>query len=218
VDAVGFNSQNVEFLDFDLHGLKNDFLVFAGEFVGGDSVNFLGGKWRRNLFDDAAEAGGKGMDLIWVERDWLECGCGLAFGIVGIRGEAEADCAFVSLFGLGVELGEAGEAADDKGQDAGGHGIEGTEVSDGALAEKAAGAGDDIVRGESGGFVDDENGVHGIERLGQLVFNKEASQTRDLFARKMRGRSRGSPRFLAAQKKLARNDIETEHLLRKGTL
>jgi len=59
-----------------------------------------------------------------------------------------------------VELGQAREAAHNQRENAGGHGVEGTEVSDGALAQNTAGAGNYIVRGEARGFIDDDDGVH----------------------------------------------------------
>ena len=43
-------------------------------------------------------------------------------------------------------------------------------------------------------------------------FDKEASQTRELLRRKGRDASRGSPRSLAAQTTLARDDNQTESL------
>ena len=43
-------------------------------------------------------------------------------------------------------------------------------------------------------------------------FDKEASQTRDYCLAKCAEASRGSPRFLAAQKRLARDDNQTPAL------
>ena len=94
------------------------------------------------------------------QSDLLRLGCAIAFGVVGVGGEAEADGAFVGFFRGSVELREPGEIAGDERKDAGGHGIEGAEVADGAFVENAAGAVDHVVRGESGGLVDDEDGVH----------------------------------------------------------
>ena len=90
----------------------------------------------------------------------LRLGGGIAFGVVGVGGEAEADRAFVGFFRGSVELRETREIAGDERKDAGGHGIEGAEVADGTFAENAAGAVDHVVRGKSGGLVDDEDGVH----------------------------------------------------------
>jgi hypothetical protein len=56
-------------------------------------------------------------------------------------------------------LGEACKASQNEREDSGGHGIEGSEVAYAALSGDATDAIDDIVRGESGGFVEDEDGV-----------------------------------------------------------
>jgi hypothetical protein len=87
------------------------------------------------------------------------CGGG-AFGVEGVGGEAEADVSGVVFFGLTKELGEAGVFAEEKGKDSGGHGVEGAEVAYGFLSGGAADDGDDIVRGEAGGFVEYEETVH----------------------------------------------------------
>ena len=52
------------------------------------------------------------------------------------------------------------------GKNAGGHGVERAEVADGALLQDAARAVDHVVRGESGGLVDDEDAIH--ERIGVI--------------------------------------------------
>ena len=85
---------------------------------------------------------------------------GVAVGVIGIGGEAEADDAFVSFFGGDVELGETSERSGDEGENAGGEGIEGAEMSDGALLQNAAHAVDDVVRGPSGGLVDYDDTIH----------------------------------------------------------
>jgi len=137
--------QNLEFLDFYPDGLEVDRLILAGQFVGGDSGNFFGGEWRRHLLDDALKLGGERPDFSVIYLNVLQ-GCGgLAIGIVGIGGEAEANYALVGLLGVGVELREAGQVADDDGQDSGGRGVEGSEMTDGTLAENAAHAVDHVV-------------------------------------------------------------------------
>jgi hypothetical protein len=86
---------------------------------------------------------------------------GVAIGIVGVGGEAKADHAFVGFLRRGVELGEAGEAAGDEREHAGGERVEGAEMADGTLAENAAHAVDYVVGGPSGGLVDDDDAIHG---------------------------------------------------------
>ena len=87
-------------------------------------------------------------------------GHGFAVGVVGIGGEAEADHAFVSFLGRGVELGQAGEASGDEREDAGGQRVESAEMADGALLQNAAHAVDHVVRGPTGGLVDDDEAIH----------------------------------------------------------
>ena len=59
-----------------------------------------------------------------------------------------------------IELREAGKFSEEQGKDAGGHGIKGTEVSDGLISRGAAEACDNVVGGDAGGFVYDEEPVH----------------------------------------------------------
>src|ERR1051326_853220 len=159
--AGGVDRQNLEFLDLDLNRVEYHFFVLAGELVGRHALNFLRRKWRWKLLDDSAKSGGYGFKFIFPQNQILRRACGLAFGVVGIGGKTKTNGALVGLLGGVVELGEASEAAHDQRKDAGGHGIEGAEMADGALIQDAADTVDDVVRSESGGLVDDENGVHG---------------------------------------------------------
>ena len=83
-----------------------------------------------------------------------------AVGIVGVGGKTEADRALVGLFGRGIELCQAGQIANDQRQDSGGQRVESAEMAHRALLQDAADAIDHVVRGQSGGLVDDEDGVH----------------------------------------------------------
>ena len=83
----------------------------------------------------------------------------IAIGVISIGGKSKADGSFVTLFGALIELVKPGHLADEEREDAGGHGIEGAKMSDGAFAEDFAHAGHDIVRGPSSGFVDDHHTV-----------------------------------------------------------
>ncbi len=159
-EAVFFDGKDFEFPDFDLHRLQHDFFLLAGKLVCWDAFYFFCGEWGRSLFDDSAKARSQDFDFMRVKRDFLRGGGGVPVGVIGIGGEAETHGSFVGFLGGCVELGKAGEITSNEGKDSGGHGIEGAEVSDGALAENAAGAVDYVVRGKSGGLVDDEDGVH----------------------------------------------------------
>src|ERR1700686_5773211 len=117
---IGRGRQDLEFFDFYLYRLERDFLLLAGEFVGGHSGNFLGGKRRRHLLDDALKLGSQGAYLIAIYVHVLQRRGGLAIGVVGVGGEAEANHAFVSLLRMDVELRQAREGAEDNRQDSGG--------------------------------------------------------------------------------------------------
>src|SRR5205807_10276355 len=106
------------------------------------------------LFDHAAEARRDIFNLSEAEAYGLGRTGGLAFGVVRLGGESEADHTFIGLFRCGVELREAGEAAGHQRQDAGGQRVERSEVADGALSEDAANTVDYVVRGQSRGLID----------------------------------------------------------------
>src|SRR5438552_19190918 len=55
--TVAVHCKNFKFFDFHLHRRERDFFVLAGEFVRWDAVNFLGGKRRAHLLDDALKYG-----------------------------------------------------------------------------------------------------------------------------------------------------------------
>ncbi len=57
VGTVGFDCGYGELLDLDLNRLKNDLLLFSRQFVRGNAVDFLGGKRRRDLGNEAVEFG-----------------------------------------------------------------------------------------------------------------------------------------------------------------
>lgn len=194
--VAGIDGGNGEFFYFYLDWLKFDLFVLAGEFVGGDAVNFFGGEWRRSLLGDAEEFACELLKFRKVEEWAVHRGCltlrafscgedllrlggrgtghdGIAIGVVGGGGEAEANYALVSFFGGGVELNQAGEAAEDERKNSGGEGIEGAEMSDGALAENAAHAVDDVMGGPTGGLIDDDDAVHEkIVRLSDRVVER----------------------------------------------
>src|SRR5260370_7762483 len=54
---IAIQSQDLEFLDFYLHRLQGHILVLARQLVGGDPLNFLGGKWRRESSESAPHKG-----------------------------------------------------------------------------------------------------------------------------------------------------------------
>ena len=63
---------------------------------------------------------------------------------------------------MNVELRQARQVAEDDGEDTGGGWIEGSEMSDGALAQNFAHTIDYIVRGQARRFIDDHNTVQRI--------------------------------------------------------
>jgi hypothetical protein len=85
---------------------------------------------------------------------------GRAFGVVSVRGEAEADGAGVVFFRGGEVLREAGVFAEQQREDTRGHGVERAEMADGFFAGDAAETVDDVVAGDAGGFIYDEEAVH----------------------------------------------------------
>ncbi len=132
--AVALDCENGEFFDLDLDRLQDYLFLFSCQFVGGDAVDLLGGEWRRNLLDHAVKSGSEFLDGLKAESDREGVTGGFAVGVIGVGGEAEADDAFVGFLGRRVELGQAGEAAGDQGEHAGGERVEGAEMADGALA------------------------------------------------------------------------------------
>ena len=98
--------------------------------------------------------------------------CGFAIGVVGVGGEAKADHAFVGFFRTDVKLRQAGETAGHEREYAGGQRIERTEMADGALLKDAAHSRDDIVRGPSGGLVDDDDAIHGMGGLSDRAIGR----------------------------------------------
>jgi hypothetical protein len=49
--AVALDGEDDEFLNLDLHRLQDYLFVFSGQFVGGDTLDFLGRKGWRDLLD-----------------------------------------------------------------------------------------------------------------------------------------------------------------------
>jgi len=58
VGAVGFERGDEEFFNLDLNRLQDYLFLFSGQLVGGDPVDFLGGKRRGGLLDKAKKSGG----------------------------------------------------------------------------------------------------------------------------------------------------------------
>src|SRR5882762_293980 len=143
---MGRGRQNLEFFDFYLYWLERDFLLLAGQFVGGHSGNFFGGKRRRHLLDRALKLGSQCANFIAVYVYVLRRRGGLSIGVVGVSGDAEANHAFVRFLRMDVELRQAREAAEDNRQDSGGGGVKGSEMTDGALTKNSAHAVHYVVR------------------------------------------------------------------------
>src|ERR1700731_4241196 len=101
-------TQNFKFFNLYLDGLKQDLLLLAREFVGRHSCNFLSRKRRRHLFDLSSKLCSHRTYFITIQVHILWRRDGLAVGVIGIRGKAEANRTFVYLFRMDVELGQAG--------------------------------------------------------------------------------------------------------------
>src|SRR3989442_12563672 len=84
----------------------------------------------------------------------------LAFGVIGIGGEAKADYSLVDLFGAGIKLRQAGEIAQDQGQYTGSRGIQCSQVTNRPLLKNPARAIDHIVRSQTSGLIDEDDSVH----------------------------------------------------------
>src|SRR5882672_3618456 len=78
VDASFWQDVQLEFVHRDGDWCELDILLTTGEFVGGHTMDFLGGKWRRNLFDGAEKAGSGFPHPIFVNFS-SEIGAGLSF-------------------------------------------------------------------------------------------------------------------------------------------
>src|SRR5882724_5846042 len=98
--------------------------------------------------------------MLQAESDGPNLADGFAIGVISVGGEAKADYAFVGFSRRGVKLRQARERSCDEGEDARGQGIERAEMADGLLLQNAAHAVDHIVRGPTGGLVDDDDAIH----------------------------------------------------------
>lgn len=159
--AVALDCEDHEFFDLDLNRLEDYLLLFSRQFVGWDTVDFLGGERGRHLVDEAEKSGSEFPDGIEVESDRDSLAHRLAVGVIRIGGEAEADHAFVGFLRGGVELRQARETSGDEREHAGGERIQRAEMADGALLQNMAHAVDHVVRGEPGGLIDDDDAIHG---------------------------------------------------------
>ena len=87
-------------------------------------------------------------------------------GVLGVGGFPKLECSFVLLVFGHQEILNAGGPTDDEHEEASGDGVESATVSDLSLLEAATYKINDIVRGSSGGFIDQEKAVelwnHGI--------------------------------------------------------
>ena len=87
-------------------------------------------------------------------------GCRFAFRIVSVGGKSKADHAFVALFRTQIKPRQARHVSHNERQHSRCHGIEGTEVTDIALVEDPANAGDHVVRGNPRRFIDYKDTIH----------------------------------------------------------
>src|SRR6185437_5670429 len=158
--GAGVECGDFEGVDGDGSGLEVDGLAGAGELVGWRAGDLFCGEGRGHLLQLAVEARGGGADFGKREMRISLRTEGRAFGVVSVRGKAEADGPGVVFFGGGEVLCEAGVSAEQQREDARGHGIKRAEMADGFFAGDAAEAADDVVAGDAGGFIYDEKAVH----------------------------------------------------------
>src|SRR6267378_1298954 len=88
---IGYGRQNLKFFNFYLYRFERDFLLLAGQFVGGHSGNFFGGKRRRHLLDRALKLGSQCANFIAVYVYVLRRRGGLAIGGGGVKGSEMTD-------------------------------------------------------------------------------------------------------------------------------
>src|SRR6266498_1482045 len=158
--TTSFHAGNLELLDFHLHRLERRFLLFAGEFVSRHAVYFLGGEWRRGLFDDSLKHPCQLAYLSHRDPRLLHGTDGFAFSVVSVSRKSEANYTFVALFRRHVELSQPSQISEHQWQHAGRQRIECTQVPDRSLLQNAAHTIDDIVRGEAGRLIDYEDAIH----------------------------------------------------------
>src|SRR5215467_318160 len=97
-------AENLELLYLHLHRLQLDRLLLARQFVGGHATDFLSGERRRHLFNYTPEPSRLSAELFWIKDDIAGRRGRLALRVVGVGGKTEADCAFVGLLRMGIEL------------------------------------------------------------------------------------------------------------------
>ena len=85
----------------------------------------------------------------------------LAFGVVSVGGEAEAEACGVAFAASGIKLNEAGGAAQEKYEDAGGERVESAKMADLTHSGKVADGIDDVVGSFALGLVDDQGAIEG---------------------------------------------------------
>jgi len=151
--------KQVEGLDGDLDRFQVNGQILAGELVSGHAVDLLGGNGRRHLRMGADLEVKPVAELSGIERDRRGVAGSLALSVVSVSGEAKANDGLVDFATDGDELREAGGFADDQGQDAGGHGVQGAKVADFGGARKAPHLVHRVVRCPAGWLIQDDDPV-----------------------------------------------------------
>ena len=153
--------REAKFEHFDFYRLQFDGLVSASQFVSGTAVNLFCGEGGRHLREAADAFVGKFFESGAIERGSGVGALRLAFGVVSIGGEAEAEAGGVAFAAAGIKLDEAGGAPEEQDEDAGGERVERSEMSDLTKAGEMANGVDDVMRGLAWRLVDDERAVEG---------------------------------------------------------
>src|SRR5664280_2552596 len=104
LDQVAVQAQERKFLHFHLDRLKLDFLLLAGQLVGWDALDLLGGKRWRSLLDEANEAGDHSPNFFKCYINCLRWPDRVAITIVGVGGDTQPDSPLVSLLRGRIKL------------------------------------------------------------------------------------------------------------------
>ena len=112
------NFVDVKIVDFDLHRFQFHRFFLAREFVRRAAVNFLRGIRRRHLRKAADARGGEPLDFSAIDLRSRVRAKRRAIGVVGVRGEAEAERGVVAFAASHVKLREARGAPEQQHQNA----------------------------------------------------------------------------------------------------
>src|SRR5205807_4756931 len=131
------NTEKAKLENFNVDRFQLHWLLLTGQLMRGTAVDFFGGKRGWRLLEFAREASYKPLENVFVQ---VRIGVGAEWGavrVVGIRGEPEAEGAFITLAAASIKLCEARGAAQEQNQNSSGQRIERSQVADLAKTERA---------------------------------------------------------------------------------